>query len=87
MRELLVTSQFEKDCRSLPVFVRQHADGVIVRLRTNPLDASLNLRKLKEIGDDLWRVRVGNYRLVYSFSETSLILYRLRHRKDVYRNL
>ena len=37
----------------------------------------------------LWRIRSGNYRIIYSLIEDELIIevIRIRHRKDVYRNL
>lgn len=36
--------------------------------------------------DNLWRVRVGDYRIIYSIYEDRLIVLvvRLRHRKDAY---
>ena len=38
---------------------------------------------------NLWRIRSGNYRIIYSLIEDELIIevIRIRHRKDVYRNL
>jgi mRNA interferase RelE/StbE len=35
---------------------------------------------------DLWRVRIGDYRLVYSINDDQKIveILRIRHRKDVY---
>ncbi len=36
---------------------------------------------------DLWRIRVGNYRVVYSVEDTIMIIdvLQVAHRKDVYR--
>jgi mRNA interferase RelE/StbE len=45
---------------------------------------------VKISGDDnLWRVRVGDYRVVYEIHDDRLIVLVLRvaHRKDVYRGL
>ena len=38
---------------------------------------------------DLWRVRVGDYRVVYTIKDAALIVLALRvaHRSQVYRNL
>ncbi|MBI2052397.1 MAG: type II toxin-antitoxin system RelE/ParE family toxin [Candidatus Sungbacteria bacterium] len=55
-------------------------------LKLNPVDAALKSKKLK-VGINLWRVRVGTHRLVYSFDRDSLTLLRIRHRKDVYKGL
>lgn len=37
--------------------------------------------------DDLWRVRVGDYRIVYAIQDAALLVLvvRLGHRRDVYR--
>jgi len=37
----------------------------------------------------LWRIRIGDYRVIYSIEQANLIIYiiRIRHRKDVYDNL
>ena len=38
---------------------------------------------------DLWRVRIGDYRVVYAIKDAELVVLALRvaHRRDVYRNL
>jgi mRNA interferase RelE/StbE len=40
-------------------------------------------------GSDLWRVRVGDYRIVYEVRDRQLVVavIRLGHRRDVYRGL
>ena len=43
---------------------------------------------VKLAGDDnLWRIRIGNYRVVYEIHDDRLLVLVLRvaHRKDVYR--
>jgi mRNA interferase RelE/StbE len=39
-------------------------------------------------GENLWRIRIGTYRVVYEIHDDRLIVLVLRvaHRKDVYRN-
>lgn len=38
---------------------------------------------------DTWRIRIGNYRVVYEVHEERLVIYvvRVGHRREVYRNL
>ena len=38
--------------------------------------------------DDLWRIRVGDYRIVYSINDGKLLVLvvRLGHRRDIYKN-
>ncbi len=87
MLELLVTPQFKKDLSKIPSQIVSQADILTSKLSENPLDPKLNITKLKGFKEPVWRVRLGNYRLVYTFNKTSLILLRIRHRKDVYRNI
>lgn len=37
----------------------------------------------------LWRIRVGNYRIVYEIRENTLSIYviKIAHRKDIYRDI
>ena len=87
MRELLVTSQFHKDLKTVPPKIKEQADALLFLLRENPVSAGLGIKKLKSVSPPAFRVRIGAYRLVYTFSLEQLILLRFRHRKDVYRNL
>jgi mRNA-degrading endonuclease RelE of RelBE toxin-antitoxin system len=32
-----------------------------------------------------WRIRVGDYRIRYDIEGNRVLLYRVRHRKDIYR--
>lgn len=87
MRQLFVTPQFKKDWRDVPVHVRAQADSISAALRANPVDTRLGVKKLQGITPFAWRVRIGQYRLVYSFTKTEIILHRIRLRKDIYRTL
>ncbi len=44
-------------------------------------------KKLK--GRDAYRIRIGDYRIIYEIHNQilTIILFRIRHRKDVYREL
>ncbi len=35
--------------------------------------------------ENLWRVRVGDYRIIYTISDNKHIITLIRHRKDAYR--
>jgi len=53
-------------------------------LSTNPRPAGcVKLRG----GEDLWRIRVGNYRVVYQIIDERLVvlIVRVRHRREAYR--
>lgn len=87
MLDLLVTPQFTKDLKKIPKSIITSADMVILTLRSNPTDPTLDIKKLVNIKSAMWRLRIGQYRLIYNFNKQSLILHRFRHRKDIYRDL
>lgn len=86
MRDLLVTPQFKKDLKKLPPFIIEAADLIIPELRHSPLARQFNIKKMTALKQVTWRVRIGDYRITYSFDKKSLILLKFRHRKDIYRD-
>ncbi|MCC6580112.1 MAG: type II toxin-antitoxin system RelE/ParE family toxin [Phycisphaeraceae bacterium] len=60
--------------------IRDAIDG----LQDNPRPAGV--RKLTG-ADDLWRIRVGDYRVVYRIEDHRLLVLvvRIAHRRDIYR--
>ena len=46
------------------------------------------MRGFLQGADDLWRIRVGDYRVVYSIDDGKLIVLvvRLGHRRDIFKN-
>ncbi len=87
MLEIIATPQFRKDLKKIPLDVIDYAEEIIEKLCRNPLDSTLDIKKLKRIKPPVWRVKIGKYRLIYSFTKTSLLLHRIRHRKDIYKKL
>ena len=87
MYKLFVTPQYEKDFKKLPPTLQEKIDKLVQLLKKNPLNPLLKPRKLKGFKISLYRVKIGPYRLVYSFNKTSIILHRVAHRKDIYRKI
>ena len=84
MYTLRLTASAEKDLRKLPRSTLERLHVKILALRETPWPAGVT----KLSGDlDGWRVRVGNYRIVYQIDDAAQIvtLVRVRHRRDVYR--
>ena len=76
-----------KEFQKLPKDIQEKVLHVIDMLRIDPYSEVLKIRKLKG-GEDLFRIRIGNYRLIYKIeSSSSLLVVRIRHRKDVYKDL
>ncbi len=84
MYTLRLTASAEKDLRKLPRSTLERLHVKILALRETPRPAGVT----KLSGDlDGWRVRVGNYRIVYQIDDAAqtVTLVRVRHRRDVYR--
>jgi mRNA interferase RelE/StbE len=75
----------ERELRSLPKPYIRRVLEVIESLASNPRPHGAE----KLTGHDLWRIRIGVYRLLYQISEPehSVRTYCIGHRRDVYRRL
>lgn len=76
----------EKDFRRLPKKIASNVMVRIERLKDEPFPHGVtNL----EGSERLYRVRVGNYRVVYEVNTDAkqIIIHYVRHRSEVYRNL
>lgn len=60
----------------------------IKALSLNPFSELLKYRKIKA-SENLFRIRIGDYRVVYTVEKDALVItiIRLGHRKEVYRGL
>lgn len=74
----------ERDLKKLAVRVHDRVIFAIQGLAKNPRPAGC--RKLTG-GDNDWRIRVGDYRVVYEIADTIRVVRvnRVRHRREVYR--
>ena len=81
---LEIARSAEKQLRRLPAEDRRRVARAMVALADEPFPAGS--RKLSGY-DDVFRVRVGVYRVLYSVSGRTLVIIILKigHRKDVYR--
>jgi mRNA interferase RelE/StbE len=82
--EVLLESQAQRDLRAFPPSL---ADRVIRRIRSLAVDPrSAGCRKLAGSVND-WRVRVGDYRIIYTIDDAAQevrVMY-VRHRRNAYR--
>ena len=81
---LEITRTAEKQLRRLPADARRRVAHAMLALAGDPCPPGS--RKL--IGhEDIFRIRVGVYRIIYSVSQRRLviILLKIGHRKDIYR--
>jgi len=84
---LEIAKSVEKDLRKIPVNMHEAFFTEIENLATNPFPKS-RYKKLKGT-ENSYRLRVGNYRILYEVDSYVMLLtiYRIRHRKDSYRNM
>lgn len=82
--KILIERNAEKDLRKLTPEIHDRVIDSILALATNPRPAGA--KKLTGSASD-WRLRVGDFRVLYEIADTVRIVrvYRVRHRKDVYR--
>lgn len=79
--KLFLTPAFTRDLKTLDPEMRERVEEALVRLLNSPFSG----RKLKNVPYGQWRIRVGDYRIRYDIEKESVILHRVRHRKDIYK--
>ncbi len=84
MYRVLLASSAEKDLRKLSSVIHDRVIAAIQGLAANPRPPGC--RKLTGSKHD-WRIRVGDYRVLYEIADTIRIVRvnRVRHRGDAYR--
>jgi mRNA interferase RelE/StbE len=84
MPTLTIKLPAEKDIRDLPEPMRARITQAILALRDDPLPRQT--QKLQG-QDHHYRLRVGDYRILYEFgAEPQVItIYRVKHRREAYR--
>ena len=84
MFRIIVGNSAEKDMEQLPSSALRKIEIAIDGLASEP--RPVGCKKLKGTKELLWRIRVGDYRVIYSIADKIEIIdiRRVRHRKDVY---
>ena len=84
MYRVVVERSAEKDLRRLPLDVRSRVADALRSLVDDP--RPVGSRKLAGTKHD-WRIRVGDYRVIYEIADSIRVVrvYRVRHRREVYR--
>ena len=81
---ILLTRSAEREILELPGTIQERVERAIDLLRVTPRPSGS--RKLRG-SSGLWRIRVGDYRVVYMVDDRTrtIDVSHVRHRKDVYR--
>ena len=83
--EVRLTGTARRQLRSLPSDVIRRVDDVLKSLESDPRPSGVvRLRGSTLVG---WRVRVGNYRILFAIDDESqqISVYRIAHRRESYR--
>jgi mRNA interferase RelE/StbE len=84
--EIIFTSSAEKEIRRLPNSIIARVANRIDLISSNPF----TIEHQKLFGhENMFRCRVGDYRIVYTIDLKSktITVERIRHRKDIYRKI
>lgn len=81
-----LTKSAKKDLRKLPKKIQIRIIEALKMLGVNPLSELLKVKKLRG-EDSLYRIRVGDYRIVYTVENKKLVILviKIGHRKEIYR--
>ncbi len=82
------TKSAAKELKQLPPHIQQRIKTALLALATDPFSEILKIKKIKG-HESLYRIRLGDYRLVYDVQSAVLLVLVIRvgHRSDVYRGL
>ena len=82
--EVVISKIASKELRKLPAQEVKKIFPKIKALSNDP--RPVGSKKLKSESENLWRIRVGDYRVVYSIDDIVRIvdIRRVGHRKDIY---
>jgi mRNA interferase RelE/StbE len=75
-----------KEFEGLPFKVRSRIVEALQLLAQNPYSELLKVKKLKD-AHDLFRIRIGDYRVLYELQNEQLVVLVIKvgHRREVYR--
>lgn len=80
-----IIPKVEKEFLKLPENFKNHITKAILQLEDNP--RPFGVKKLRET--EYYRIRVGDYRVLYSISDSSrsVKILSIAHRKEIYRGI
>ena len=70
-----------KDCRKIP---KSRLIHIFEQIEMMSVDLKGNVKHLTNFTPE-YRLRIGDYRILFEIEEERLIIYRTRHRKEAYK--
>lgn len=85
MARIFFTTGAERDYQKLPFEIQTRITLVLEgRFATDPFIPEFNTTKLKPPLHG-YRIRVGDYRVLFEFSPEAITVYKIKNRKDAYK--
>lgn len=84
MFEIFLTQSARRDLNELPRVISKRIYNKLIEFREDPL-ISRGIKKL--VGKPYYRIRVGDYRIIFDInrSENKIYVLKIAHRKNIYK--
>lgn len=82
MNNVVISDNAKKDLRKLDNTSTKRILLKIDDFSKNP--SQFEIKKLKST-DDLFRIRVGNFRIIFEYLDKDIVILKIGHRKDIYK--
>lgn len=80
--ELVYTRRAERDIKKLDQTAKKRFGNILLRYREDPLKFA---EKLTDPALGSYRFRVGDYRIIFDLVENQIVIFRVGHRRDIYK--
>jgi mRNA interferase RelE/StbE len=81
--EIELTPSARKQAEQLPIKIRIRVHNLIQRLESWP--SVSGVKSLRHELKDAFRIRTGDYRVLFTVSGNTIVVFKIDHRRDVYK--
>ena len=82
MVRVLIAPEAQDDVERLPVVIRARVDAIVNRLRSWPAVSGAKPLRGEWVGH--YRIRTGDWRVIFKPVTPNIIVVRIKHRSEVY---
>jgi len=83
--EIQLTSSAVDDLDCVPEIAKKKIIASIQKISTDPFSCRPNIKKLKGFKSPIYRIRSGDFRVLYRVHDNTIIILRVIDRKDLKR--
>ena len=82
---MIYSVQFKpKSIKDAQIIPKKDLKGIFEKIEFMKTDLRGNVKRLTNFTPE-YRLRIGNYRVLFEIEDNEIVIYRILHRKDVYR--